>query len=102
MRMNKTVRLNVQRAFQGFLDAGHFPEVGWNRGNCLEYDTFQYLNNWGRMVYLVNENLKRRGYLLGCYELRRSDGFRQDVIAAIRSVTPAMIAACDRTLGVPN
>jgi len=102
MRMNKTVRTNIQSAFQDFLDEGHFPEVGWKRGTCFEYDTSQYLRNWGRMAFLVNENLKRMGYVLGCYELRRSDRFHQDVLSAVRSVTPALVAACDHTLGIPK
>jgi len=102
MRMNKTVREDLRVAFQRLLDQGHFPEVGWCRGEVFDYDTLHYLDNWGRMAFLVNENLKRMGYALGCYELRRSDRFRQDVLAAIRPVTPTMITACKCTLGVPN
>jgi hypothetical protein len=67
----------------------------------MEYDTYQYLQFWGRMAFLVDCNLKELGHSLGCYEAKRSDDFRNDVIASIRAVTPEMIISSPGVLGIP-
>jgi hypothetical protein len=102
MRMNKIARTNVRLAYHRLLDGGFFPEVGWKRGECYSYNTFQYTQFWGRMAHLVDAGLRARGYHMGCYEMKRSDRFRSEVIEIIHSITPDMIAQCTRMFGVPR
>ncbi|MGD8405309.1 MAG: hypothetical protein PVJ21_16735 [Anaerolineales bacterium] len=99
--MNKTVRTSMHHAYLRMLDQGNFPEVGWSRNGIVEYDTANYLQFWGRLAFLVDQNLKSAGHTLGCYELKRSDNFRKDVIASIRAVTPEMIISSPGILGIP-
>ena len=102
MRMNKLVSQNMSKRVQRLLDEGHFPEVGWQRRPVYNYNTDEYLKVWGRMAHLVDQALKEHGYLLGCYELRRSNQFRQEVMQIIGAVTPEAIEQCHLMCGVPG
>lgn len=102
MRMNKTVRTMMHTQFRRMLDQGHFPGVGWKRGLCFEYNTYHYLQFWGRMAFLVDQELKGCGYALGCYTLNRSDRFRGDVLRAVQAATPEKILATTNVLGIPR
>ena len=102
MRMNKTVREAIHTRYRTMLEQGCFPEVGWSRNGTYEYNTFQYLQFWARLAFLVDANLKRLNYTLGCYELKRSDAFRNDVMAILRTITPEMVVDSPGVLGVPR
>ena len=102
MRMNKIVRTNLKLAFHRFLDDGNFPEVEWARGEMYHYDTLRYTQAWGRMAHLVDARMKEYGYHMGCYEMKRSDQFRDDVLIIIRNITPDMVSNCTLMFGVPQ
>jgi hypothetical protein len=102
LRMNKTIRQNLQIKLHKMLDDGEFPEVEWHRGPTYEYDILAYTKVWGKMAHIVDSSLKAHGYLLGCYELRRADEFRNAVSQIVQSITPEMIAECNRMVGVPG
>jgi hypothetical protein len=102
LRMNKVVRQGLQIKLHKMLEDGNFPEVGWHGGPLYDYDTLAYTKVWGRMAYLVDSRLKAHGYLLGCYELRRADAFRNAVSQIVQSITTEMIAECNHMVGVPG
>jgi hypothetical protein len=100
--MNKTVRETMHHAYLRMLDQGNFPEVGWSRNGTYEYNTLQFLSFWGRLAFLVDQNLKAAGYVLGCYEARHSDAFRNDVVASLRAITAEMVINSPGVLGIPH
>jgi len=100
--MNKTVREIMHRTYLRMLDQGNFPEVGWSCNGVYEYSTMEYMQFWGRLAFLVDQNLKAAGYALGCYEARRSDEFRNNVIAVIKPITPRMVVNSPGVLGIPR
>lgn len=102
LRVNKAVRQSLQIKLHRMLDNGEFPEVEWRRGPTYEYDTLAYTKVWGKMAHIVDSFLKANGYSLGCYELRRADEFRNTVSAIVQSITPEMVADCNRMVGVPG
>ena len=62
MRMNKFVRTSIRKTLIHWLDRGEFPEVGWTRGECYEYNTLAFIKLQGRLAFLVGQALRTQGY----------------------------------------